>query len=68
MDGYKILRPVLIENHVWLCSNVHICPGVKVRAGSVIAANTVVLQNVPAHCLYGGSPAKIIQENIAWKL
>lgn len=68
MDGYKILRPVLIENHVWLCSNVHVCPGVKIRAGSVVAANTVVQQNVPAHCLYGGSPAKIIQENIAWKL
>lgn len=68
MDGYKILRPVLIENHVWLCSNVHVCPGVKIRAGSVIAANTVVQQNVPAHCLYGGTPAKIIQEKIAWKL
>lgn len=68
MDGYKVLRPVLIENHVWLCSNVHVCPGVKIRAGSVIAANTVVQQNVPAHSLYGGSPAKIIQEKIAWKL
>ena len=68
IDGYKILRPVLIENHVWLCSNVHVCPGVKIRAGSVVAANTVVQQNVPAHCLYGGSPAKMIQEKIAWKL
>lgn len=68
IDGYKILRPVLIENHVWLCSNVQVSPGVKIRAGSVIAANTVVLRNVPAHCLYGGNPAKIFQENIAWKL
>ena len=68
MDGYKILRPVLIENHVWLCSNVHVCPGVKIRAGSVIAANTIVQQNVPAHCLFGGTPAKIIQDKIAWKL
>lgn len=68
MDGYKILRPVLVENHVWLCSNVHICPGVKIRAGSVIAANTVVQQNVAAHSLVGGTPAKVIQQNIAWKL
>lgn len=68
IDGYKILRPVLIENHVWLCSNVHVCPGVKIRAGSVIAANTVVNQNVPAHCLVAGCPVKIIQEHIAWKL
>lgn len=68
IDGYKILRPVLIENHVWLCSNVHVCPGVKIRAGSVIAANTVVQQNVSAHSLVGGNPAKVIQEKIVWKL
>jgi len=68
IDGYKILRPVLIENHVWLCSNVHVCPGVKIRAGSVIAANSTVLHNVPAHSLVSGSPATVIQKNIAWKL
>lgn len=68
MDGFKVTRPILIENHVWLCSNVHVCPGVKIKAGAVIAANTVVQKNVPAHCLYGGSPAKVIQEKIAWKL
>lgn len=68
IDGYKILRPVVIENHVWLCSGVHVCPGVKIRAGSVVAANSIVMHNVPAHSLVGGNPAKVIQENIAWKL
>ena len=68
MDGYKILRPVLIENHVWLGSNVHVCPGVKIRAGAVVAANSTVMHNVPAHTLSFGSPAKVVQQNIAWKL
>jgi coenzyme F420-reducing hydrogenase beta subunit/acetyltransferase-like isoleucine patch superfamily enzyme len=68
IDGYKVLRPVLIENHVWLCSNVHVSPGVKIRAGSVVAANSIVVQNVAAHTLVGGNPLKVIQNNIAWKL
>jgi len=68
MDGFKILRPVLIENHVWLCSNVNVCPGVKIRAGAVVAANSTVVQNVPAHSLVTGNPAKVVQEKIAWKL
>lgn len=68
IDGYKILRPVLIENHVWLCSNVSVSPGVKIRAGAVVAANSVVNQNVPAHCLVSGNPAKIVMRDIAWKL
>ena len=68
IDGYKILRPVLVENHVWLCSNVQVSPGVKIRAGAVVAANSVVVQNVAAHTLVGGNPLKVIQNNIAWKL
>jgi len=68
IDGYKVLRPVLIENHVWLCSNVQVSPGVKIRAGAVVAANSVVVQNVAAHTLVGGNPLKVIQNNIAWKL
>lgn len=68
MDGYKILRPVTIENHVWLCSGVSVCPGVKIKAGSVISANSYVIQNVPSHCLASGNPAKVVQTDIAWKL
>ena len=68
IEGYKILRPVTIENHVWLCSGVTICPGVKIKAGAVVGANSYVIQNVPAHCLVSGNPAKVVMRDIAWKL
>ena len=68
IEGYKILRPVTIENHVWLCSGVTICPGVKIKAGAVVGADSYVIQNVPAHALVSGNPAKVVQHNIAWKL
>jgi len=68
IEGYKILRPVIIENHVWLCSGSTICPGVKIKAGAVVGANSYVIQNVPAHSLVSGNPAKVVMNNIAWKL
>lgn len=68
LDGYKITRPVLIEDHVWLCSGSSIGAGVKIRSGAIVGANSVVVSNVPAHSLVSGYPAKVIERNIAWKL
>ena len=68
MEGYKVLRPVSIESHVWLCSGATICPGVKIKAGAIVGANSYVIQNVPAHALVSGNPAKVVQHDIAWKL
>jgi len=68
MEGYKILRPVTIENHTWICSGATISPGVKIKAGAVVGADSYVVQNVPAHSLVSGNPAKVVQKEIAWKL
>lgn len=68
MDGYKVMRPVVIENHTWLCSGATICPGVKIKEGAVVGAQSYVIQNVPAHTLVSGHPAVIVKKNIAWKL
>lgn len=63
---YKNHAPVHIEDHVWLCSGCTIMPGVTIGTGAVIAANATVTKDVPPHCLVGGSPAKILKENIEW--
>lgn len=67
LNGYKIKRPVLIEDHVWLCSGSSIGAGVKIHTGAIVGSNSVVVSNIPAHTLVSGSPAKIIERNIAWK-
>ena len=41
-------------------------PGVTIGEGSVIAANATVTKDVPPRSFVGGSPAKIIKENIEW--
>lgn len=54
--------PVVIKNDVWIASNVTILKGVIIEEGAVIAANSVVNCNVPAYEIWGGTPAKKINE------
>lgn len=63
---YRNHAPVHIGNRVWLCSGCTIMPGVTIGEGAVIAANATVTKDVPAHALVGGSPAKVLKENIEW--
>lgn len=65
-DHYRNHAPVHIEDHVWLCSGCTIMPGVTIGVGAVVAANATVTKDVPPHSLVGGSPAKVIKENIEW--
>ena len=54
-------KPVIIEDFVWIGANCLILPGVRIGRGSVIAAGSVVTKDVPAMCLAGGSPARVIR-------
>lgn len=65
--GYKNTKPVIIEDHVWLCEGCIIMPGVKIGAGSVVGARAVVTHDVPANTLVVGNPAHVIRENVEWK-
>lgn len=65
-DHYRNHAPVHIGDRVWLCTGCTIMPGVTIGEGSVIAANATVTKDVPPHSLVGGSPAKVINENIEW--
>lgn len=63
---YRNHAPVHIGDHVWLCSGCSIMPGVTIGEGAVVAANATVTRDVPARALVGGSPAKVLKENIEW--
>ena len=66
INGKNPIAPIVIGNHVWICSNAMICKGVAIGDGSVIAAGAVVVNDVPPHCLVGGVPAKVIKKGIEW--
>ncbi len=67
IKGYKDKAPVIIGDHVWICSNVNITKGVTIGDGAIISANSVVTTNIPAHCIASGNPAKVIAENVIWR-
>lgn len=64
----KETKPILIGDDVWIGSKVTILKGVSIGDGAVIASNSVVTKNVPPRCIVAGNPAKIIRENVQWKL
>jgi acetyltransferase-like isoleucine patch superfamily enzyme len=51
---------IIIEDDVWIASNVTILKGVNIGKGAVIAANSVVNKSVPSYEIWGGTPAKKI--------
>ena len=51
---------IIIEDDVWIGSNVVILPNVIIGKGSIVAAGAVVTSNVGSFSIVGGVPAKEI--------
>lgn len=68
LNGDNHTAPVHIGNYVWIGTRVAVMSGVTIGDGAVVAAGSVVTKDVPAGCLVGGVPAKIIRENVTWSV
>ena len=53
--------PITIEDHVLIGARCIILKGVTIGKHSVIAAGSVVTKDIPANCIAGGNPCKIIK-------
>ncbi len=66
-DSYRQSHQVykgdtIVGNDVWIGENATIMPGVKIGNGAIIATNSHVVKDVPAYCIVGGNPAKVIRK------
>lgn len=52
---------VIINEDVWIGTNVTILSGVEIGRGCIVSAGSVVTKSVPPYALVVGSPAKIIK-------
>jgi len=57
-----LAKPVYIGKNVWITTRCIILPGVRIGDNSIIAAGSVVTKDIPANCLAGGNPAKVIRK------
>jgi len=55
------VRPVVIEDNVWIGMGAMIFPGVTVGEGSVVSAGAVVLSDVPPYTVVAGNPARAVR-------
>jgi acetyltransferase-like isoleucine patch superfamily enzyme len=54
-------KKVVIEDDVFLGSNVRVLKGVTIGRGSVIANSSVVANDIPSGVIAGGNPARVIK-------
>lgn len=57
-------EPIIIENQVWLATDVFIAPGVRVGCGSVIGARSSVFKDISGGKICYGNPAVPIRDRV----
>lgn len=62
MNQPLIVKPVEIEDGVWLGQRVCVMPGVTIGAHSIIGAQSVVTHDIPAYCIAVGAPARVVKK------
>lgn len=54
--------PIVVEDDAFIGANCIILKGVTIGARSIIAAGSVVTKSIPADCVAGGNPARVIRQ------
>jgi acetyltransferase-like isoleucine patch superfamily enzyme len=58
---------VKIGDHVWIAPHCTILKGVEIKSNSIVATRSVVTSSYSQEgVIIGGSPSKILKENITW--
>ncbi|WP_436462626.1 acetyltransferase [Acinetobacter seifertii] len=60
-DRTLSVKPVKIQDNVWLGEFVSVLPGVTIGEGTIVGSNSVVTKSLPPYVIAVGSPAKPIK-------
>lgn len=76
-DGHRVMiegewrksaGPIVLGNHIWVCSESHISKNVTLADGCVVAQRSLVNKScsIPK-TLLGGMPARALRTNVEWE-
>ncbi len=60
---------IIISNYFWGGRNCNIMSSSKeinIGSGSILGLASTLTKSIPKNCIYAGSPAKLIKENVSW--
>jgi acetyltransferase-like isoleucine patch superfamily enzyme len=52
------VRPIVIEDNVWIGRSCIIYPGVTIGTGAIVSAGSVVVGDIPSYTVVAGNPAR----------
>jgi putative colanic acid biosynthesis acetyltransferase WcaF len=55
-----VIKPIHIDDEVWLAADSFVAPGVHIGAGAVLAARSTALNDIPPRDMQVGTPARSI--------
>lgn len=55
-----LIKPIILEDGVWICTKSIVCQGVRCFSHSVLGAGSVASKNLSAYSIYRGNPAIIV--------
>ncbi|MHC9043216.1 sugar O-acetyltransferase [Microbacterium saperdae] len=61
VDFARFSEPIVIEDKVWVGSNVVVMPGVRIGYGAVIGAGSVVTKDIPPMVIAFGAPCRVVR-------
>ena len=69
MNGIRInkAKSVYIGNRVWIGEGARILKGVTLEGNDIISTGAIVTSSFGKNVIIGGTPAKILKENITWE-
>ena len=56
-----IVKPIVIENGVWIGAGVTVLPGIRIGSNSIVTAGSVVTEDLPAGMICSGNPCKPVK-------
>ncbi len=59
-----IVKPITIENGVWIGAQAIVCPGVIIRSHAILSVGSIASKNLNSYKIYKGNPAEEVNNRI----